>query len=123
MPGPLMSAYYATKSYVLNLSVALAEELRRKSKKSGVKNKVRICTLCPGPVNTDFDSRAGVAFSLPSMSSEKVAKYAVDNALKGKTVIIPGALIKLVSVLSSCFPKTVSAMITYTQQERKMSNV
>src|SRR2546427_7374658 len=51
-PGPFMAVYYASKAYVLSFSEALAEEL------SGAGGTVP--TLCPGPVPTGFQARAGV---------------------------------------------------------------
>ena len=52
--GPLMSGYYATKSYVCSYSFALYEELRRN------KSDKKISVLCPGPVDTGFNKRANV---------------------------------------------------------------
>ena len=57
-PGPLMSTYYATKSYVYNLSMGIYEELRRD------KSNVKINILCPGPVDTGFNERGHVKFGV-----------------------------------------------------------
>ena len=73
MPGPLMATYYSTKAYVVRLSEAIREELRRE------KSNVQISILCPGPVNTNFNKVADVQFALKGLSSEYVAKYAVDK--------------------------------------------
>lgn len=54
---PLMATYYATKNYVLRLTEALREELRRAG------SPVRVCALCPGPVDTEFNKVAGVLVS------------------------------------------------------------
>ena len=62
LPGPLMATYYATKNYVLRLTEALREELRRAG------SPVRVCALCPGPVDTEFNKVAGVRFSLSGLS-------------------------------------------------------
>ena len=78
MPGPLMATYYSTKAYVVRLSEAIREELRRE------KSNVQISILCPGPVNTNFNKVADVQFALKGLSSEYVAKYAVDKLFKGK---------------------------------------
>lgn len=50
-PGPLMASYYATKSYIFSLTVSIYEELRKTN------SNVRISVLCPGPVNTNFNTR------------------------------------------------------------------
>lgn len=52
MTGPLMSSYYASKNYVLRLSMAIYEELRRS------RSNVKISVFCPGPVDTNFNNRA-----------------------------------------------------------------
>lgn len=89
MAGPMMATYYATKNYVVRLSEGIYEELRRK------KSKVSISLLCPGPVATGFDKVANVNFSLKGLNSSNVAKYAIDNTLKKKLLIIPGTSMKL----------------------------
>lgn len=87
--GPLLSSYYATKSYVRSLSLGIYEENRRD------RSNVHISILCPGPVNTNFNEIAGASFNLKSLSSEYVAKYAVEKMFKNKLLIIPGFTIKL----------------------------
>ena len=72
MPGPLMATYYSSKAYVVRLSEAIREELRRKN------SNVKLSILCPGPVNTNFNNVADVNFKAKSLSSEYVAKYAVN---------------------------------------------
>ena len=74
--GPLMSTYYATKSYVVSFSLAIYEELRRKN------SNVKISVLCPGPVDTNFNNVAGVKFNIASLSARYVARYAIDKFLK-----------------------------------------
>ena len=88
MPGPLLSTYYATKNYVLRLTEAIYEELRRK------KSRVKISALCPGPVNTEFNEVAKVHFAVKGISSEDCARIAVDGALKGKLIVVPSAMLK-----------------------------
>ncbi len=111
--GPLMATYYATKSYVCNYSFALYEELRRnKSDKS-------ISVLCPGPVDTNFNSRANVKFSLKSLSSEYVAKYAIKKMFKRKLLIIPGLKIKLGMWGYKFLPLKLLLRITYNFQSKK----
>ncbi|MFA6456622.1 MAG: SDR family oxidoreductase [Bacteroidota bacterium] len=88
-PGPLMATYYASKSYVLFLSEALAVE----TKGSGV----WVSVLCPGPTETGFQKRAGVedTFLVKKtglmMNVSKVAAIGYAGFMKKKTIIIPGA--------------------------------
>ncbi len=88
-PGPLMSTYYATKSYVYNLTLGIYEELRREN------SNVKIHVLCPGPVDTGFNDRANVKFGVKSLSSDYVVKYTLKQIAKNKTIIIPGTIMKL----------------------------
>ncbi len=113
MPGPLMSAYYASKAYVVRLSEGIREELRKK------KSNVKISVLCPGPVDTNFNDVAGVRFKLPSYSSNHVAKYAIDKMLRNKFIIVPGLKIKMVRFLAKISPNNVTSKIVYMMQERK----
>ena len=111
--GPLMSTYYATKSYVVSFSLAIYEELRRKN------SNVKISVLCPGPVDTNFNNVAGVKFNIKSLTAEYVAKYAVKNFLKGKFNIVPGFMIKCAKFMSKITPDFIVAKICYHMQERK----
>ena len=52
LPGPGMAVYYASKAYVLSFTEALSRELEPQG--------VRVTVLCPGPVKTEFQMRAGV---------------------------------------------------------------
>ena len=111
--GPLMSCYYATKSYVVSFTNAIYEELRRN------KSNVSISVLCPGPVRTNFNNVAGVKFNLKSLDARDVAHYGIDNMFKKKLTIIPGFSVKL-GVFFSRFLSTKALLrITYNIQKRK----
>ncbi|HCR43140.1 MAG TPA: ketoacyl reductase [Ruminococcaceae bacterium] len=112
-PGPLFSSYYAAKAYVLHLTEALAEELRRS------KSPVYIGALCPGPVATEFDSVADVRFSVRSLSSFAVARYAVDRMFARKTVIVPGMQMKLARFAERFLPEAAVVRAAYHMQRRK----
>ena len=114
MPGPLMATYYSTKAYVVRLSEAIREESRRE------KSNVQISILCPGPVNTNFNKVADVQFALKGLSSEYVAKYAVDKLYKGKFYIVPGWKIKLARFGAKIAPNNLVAKICYNMQRRKI---
>lgn len=112
-PGPLMSSYYASKAYVTRLTEAISYELKKD------KSKVRISCLCPGPVNTNFNNVAGVKFSVKPLESDYVAKYAIDNMLKGKVVIIPGFNMKLGKFFSRFVSDNFIMNFTYNIQKKK----
>lgn len=112
-PGPLLSSYYASKAYVLRLTEALAEELRR----SG--SRVYIGALCPGPVNTEFNAVAEVRFSIGGLSAEKVAQYAIDRMFRKKIIIIPGALMKLTRFAERFLPESAIVRAACHMQRKK----
>ncbi len=112
-PGPLMSTYYATKSYVYSMSAALYEELRR------IKSNVKINVLCPGPVNTGFSERAKTNFKLPALESNYVVKYTIKKMVKNKLIIIPGNLIKVAIFLNRLIPRRTMLKMSYMIQRIK----
>ncbi len=113
MPGPLMATYYATKNYVVSLTRAIRKELRKN------KSKVKISLLCPGPVDTNFNNVANVKFKIPGLTSEYVAKYAIKKMQKGKLIIIPGTLIKIVRWLTEITPDVIVEEFSYHTQTKK----
>ena len=113
MPGPLMAAYYASKSYIIRLTESINEELKKK------KSNVQISVLMPGPVKTNFNNIAGVKFMISALSSEYVARYTVDKFLKGKFYIVPGFWIKCGRLLIKIVPSRLVAKCSYHIQRRK----
>ena len=113
LPGPLLSSYYASKAYVLRLTEAIHEELRRKG------SAVYIGALCPGPVKTEFDRVAGVHFSVKGMDSGRVARYALDQMFRRRMVIIPGAQMKLARQMTRLLPQQMLLRAAWHLQERK----
>ena len=111
--GPLMSGYYATKSYVCSYSFALYEELRRR----GVDKHISV--LCPGPVNTNFNKVANVKFNIKSLEAPEVAKNAIDKMFKNKLLIIPGTTVRLGVFFSRFLPLKTLLKITYNIQDKK----
>lgn len=113
-PGPLMATYYASKSYVYNLTMALYEENRRN------KGNVKIHVLCPGPADTGFSSRANVKFAIKPKSSDFVTEYAIKKMNSGKLLIVPGLLCKLTVLANRFSPRKFSMRLAYKIQERKI---
>lgn len=111
--GPYLSTYYATKNYVLKLTMAINEELRM------LNSKVKIGALCPGPVDTNFNNVAGGHFNTKALTSTYVAKYGIDNVLKGKMIIIPSLKMKLGIFFSRFLPYRLQLKILYSIQKNK----
>ena len=113
--GPLMSTYYATKAYVTSFTLAISEELRRN------KSKVKVSVLCPGPVKTNFNKRAGVKFNIGSLSARNVARYAIDKIIhSNKLVIVPGFKIRMGVFFSRFVSIKKLLKITYNIQKKKV---
>lgn len=120
-PGPLFGGYYASKSYVLRLTQAIAEELRKKQ------SSVSISALCPGPVHTEFGKVARVNFGNGTskagkkvvLTSQDVAEYAIKKMFAKKQVIIPGGLMKLAVALRHLLSDKALAKIVYLIQSKK----
>ncbi len=113
MPGPLMATYYATKNYVLRLTEAVREELR--CQRSGV----YIGAFCPGPVDTHFNSTAGVKFALRGISSEYAAECAIRGMFARKALILPTSSVKAAAIASRFIPDMLLAAIARLFQSRK----
>lgn len=105
--GPRMATYYASKAYVLNLTEAIYEEY----KAAGIK----ISCLCPGPVKTSFQDKAGIKKSKSAkkylMDAEEVAKICYKDFYKGKVIIIPGVKNKLLVMGNKLIPRSISRKI------------
>ena len=112
-PGPLMTTYYSTKSYVYNMTIGIYEELRRE------KSKVKIHVLCPGPVDTGFNDRAHVRFGVKSQKSIDVVKYTLKKMNQNKLIIIPGLTIKLGVFANRILPRKTIIKFTYKIQKSK----
>lgn len=112
--GPYMATYYATKSYVVSLSRAVAAELR------AAHSPVYVGCLCPGPVNTEFNAVAQVQFALPGISAESCVRCALAGIRRRKTVIVPGRGMAAAMALSRLAPVGALIRLTAHQQKRKL---
>ena len=111
--GPCMASYYAGKSYVLRLTQAIAEELRQE------KSRVRVCVLCAGPVDTDFNRNAAAVSAVKGISPQKAAKEGLKGLFVGKTVILPDSTTKLVYIMQKYMPMHIVTACNYHIQKRK----
>ncbi len=101
LPGPGMAVYYASKAYVLSFTEAMRGELAERG--------VRVTALCPGPVPTEFQARAGFRPGFDSailnVSASDVAKAGYRGLMANKRVVLPGLGIKVVPFLLRLFPR------------------
>jgi short-subunit dehydrogenase len=102
LPGPGMAVYYATKAYVLSFTEAMRAEL--------APHGVRVTVLCPGPVPTEFQARAGFTPGFDSailnVSPANVAQQAYRGLMANKRAVLPGLGIKTVPFLLRLFPRS-----------------
>ena len=112
--GPYMATYYATKAYVSSLTQAVAQELKEKN------SSVYVGALCPGPVNTEFNSIANVEFALPGIGAEFCVNYALKKMKKRKVIIVPTLRMKAAIFAIRLLPRSISVRITGHQQKKKI---
>jgi len=116
VPGPLMAVYYASKSYLISFSRALATELRNTG--------VTVTVLCPGLTQTGFSRKVHGQVSdiaknkILSMNADKVADYAFKAMMKGKRVTVPGFMNKLFFVLAGILPVNLATNLVRRSQEK-----
>ena len=113
LSGPLLSSYYASKNYVVRLTTAIREELRRKN------SHVQIGVLCPGPVDTNFNQRAGVTFSAKPITPKYAAVCGIEGSFAGKGIIIPTLGMKLGLLALRFLPEEIAVRFVYEVQKRK----
>jgi short-subunit dehydrogenase len=102
VPGPGMAVYYATKAYVLSFSEALHWELRPRG--------IRVTALCPGPVPTEFQARAGFTDDpnpgALTQSADRVADIGYRALQRGRRVAVPGATNRLTVAAMGWLPRS-----------------
>ena len=101
LPGPGMAMYYASKAFVLSFTEALRQELKP--------HGVRVTVLCPGPVPTEFQARAGFRPGFDSaildVSAADVARQGYRGLMANRRAVLPGIGIKLVPLALRLFPR------------------
>ena len=101
LPGPGMAVYYASKAYVLSFCEALRQEL--------APHGVRVTTLCPGSVSTEFQARAGIKpgfeHEILNVSAPDVAQAGYRGLMANKRTVLPGFGMKIIPFLLRLFPR------------------
>lgn len=112
--GPRMAVYYATKSYLLQLTESISYEIEG--------SNVTISAFCPGPINTEFQKKAGIKKGELSksymMESEEAALCAYKGFKKGKKIIVPGIKNKLLVQSFRFLPRSIIGKIALKLNSR-----
>jgi short-subunit dehydrogenase len=115
--GPLMAVYYATKSYILLFSEALANEVKGTG--------VSVTVFCPGQTATNFQKTVALYSNSKLSSTSKVmadasqvAKIGYKAMMAGKSVSIPGILNNLIALLNRIVPRKVTISFVRMLQEK-----
>ena len=115
-PGPYMSVYYASKSFVLSFSEAVRNEVR--------KTGINISVLCPGPVETEFEKSSELTKSklfstLKPVTAKEVAEAGYKGLMENRAVIIPGFLNRVAVTAGTFVPTGIKVNIARKIQEKK----
>ena len=114
LPGPLLSTYYASKAYVLSLSTAVNEELKRSGK------PISVTTLCPGPMKTEFFSTAGASKEFATAAPRDCAKRGLKAMFKRKSLVFSDNLTALGALGSRFLPLGLITKVSYMVQRSKL---
>ena len=112
--GPYMAGYYASKAYVVSLTRGVARELQE------LHSPVYVCALCPGPVDTEFNDRAGVVFALKGITPEFCVQEAMHGMMHRRTIIVPSAFMRACTTAQKLLPASLLMPIVARQQKKKM---
>lgn len=97
-PQPYFAVYGATKSFVLDYSLALAEELKSK--------KIQVSVVCPGPIDTEFfdvatsfeNSITNIMKKNVMQGEDEVVDKIINGYIKGKKIIPSNMLMSVIAV-------------------------
>ena len=112
--GPYMAGYYASKAYVVSLTRGVARELQE------LHSPVYVCALCPGPVDTEFNDRAGVVFALRGITPEFCVQEAMHGMMHRRTIIVPSAFMRACTTAQKLLPASLLMPIVARQQKKKL---
>jgi short-subunit dehydrogenase len=100
-PMVSLPVYSATKSFVLTFSLALREELR---------GSIGVGTLCPNTIRNDrateeYVDRLPFVCRRACLYPSEIARSGIDGLLRGKAIIVPGFINKLLRVVGPLVPR------------------
>ena len=115
-PTPYMTVYGATKAFVLSFSEGLWAEYRGKG--------IAVIAVCPGPVDTAFFEATGNAKlrqAVPPgtmLSSQQVVAASLKALAQGRSFVVPGAVMKIASLLPRLMPRAIVASVAARTMRR-----
>ena len=115
LPLPNSAVYAATKAYVISFSEAIRAELRS--------SNISVTALCPGPVETEFLSRAtrGTApqkHTAPEcfiVSAQEVVRQALEAIAHDRARVIPGVTVNLAMSVIAFLPMFIKRLLYKVQ--------
>ncbi|QWC00033.1 SDR family oxidoreductase [Mycoplasmatota bacterium] len=113
LPTPKLASYAATKSYVTNYSMALDYELKK------LKVPIKVLSVAPGPIKTEFGKVAGVNQKMKGMDVKKCVKKMIKGIENNKKVIVPGFKMKLLKFILHFIPRRWVLASAYKIQNKK----
>ena len=114
-PMPLKATYAASKRFLLDLAMALRQELKAEG--------VSVLAVCPAGLATTDETLSsiraqGFMGDVTTASLEDVARRTIDLALAGKNLYIPGLAGRLLSLLGKIAPRSLAAAVVYRRWRR-----
>ncbi|MEA4870978.1 MAG: SDR family NAD(P)-dependent oxidoreductase [Christensenella sp.] len=109
-PMPLKATYAASKRFLLDIAVALREELKTK--------RVNVLALCPGGLATTQEAMSGIAAQgfwggATTNPLEIVTKKTLDRLQRRGGIYIPGVLNQALNFLGKLLPRRWVAAAIY----------
>jgi len=123
LPLPNSAVYAATKAYVISFSEAIRAELRS--------SNISVTALCPGPVETEFLSRAtrGTApqkHTAPEcfiVSAQEVVRQALEAIAHDRARVIPGVTVNLAMSVIAFLPMFIKRLLYKAQLKHQSAAV
>jgi uncharacterized protein len=121
LPVPNSAVYAATKAYVTSFSEAIRAELRP--------SNISVTALCPGPVSTEFLSRATRASQTAShnapdfliVSVQEVVRQGLQAVTKDRARVIPGALVNFAMTAVAFLPMFIKRLVYSARVKQSLS--
>ena len=109
-PMANFAVYAATKSFVLNFTLALSEELKDRG--------ILVNAVCPGPVKTEFFQSGGILkIPIHAVESIDVVRHALKKTRQGKIISVYGLPIKIYQYIVPLIP--VKLLLWATKRMKK----